>query len=300
MSVEIVMDLLTDFATACGQELRAAGYTPPAGPAEEIIRSYANVRHRRVPTRPRKVHKASYVVPPHLIAGEQSFLAKVAAGTDLRPYQSTKLEQADFDDGMLNDFGIQHFHLGIGPHPRSPGFVARTEPVLFALVREDDFYSLGCFKHGEWSRTSLLDLIHATWPDVIRSSSLGGSSSAPGMQILGLAQSYTDAEVKKLRNAGINVITQRPDRTIHVSPGGGVTSIGTSVKVARELAAIKRICSQLERALEVDLASRLASGSLAPPVTVRLEQRATETFAVADGGGGIEFSLDRQLFVPPL
>lgn len=299
MNTDVVIDLHADFASACAKELQASGYAMPAGPAAEIIRSYANVRHRRVPTRPRRVHKANYAVPADLIAGERLFLAAVAAGADLRPYQSTRLEKADFNDGMLNDFGIQHFHLGEGPHPSKPGFMARTEPVLFALVRDDDLYSLGCYAHGAWSLTSLLDLIHATWPHVIASSSPVGSSEPSGMKVLGLRHNYNDSEVETLRKAGINAITQRPDGTIHVGPGGGVTTNGKSGKVAREVAAIKSLCDRLERDLRAALAPMLASGALAVPVTLRLEQRGPDTFVVIDGSRG-EFNLDRQLFVPPL
>jgi hypothetical protein len=299
MNTDIVMDFHADFASACAKELQAAGYTPLTGPAAEIIRSYANVRHRRVSQRPRRVNKANYTAPAHLLAGEQSFLAAVAAGADLRAYQSTKLEKPDFNDGMLNDFGIQHFHLGTGPHPSKPSFMARTEPVLFALVREDDFYSLGCYAHGAWSQTILLDLIHATWPQLIASCSPDGSANALGMKILGLAHNYTDAEVDTLRKAGINALTQRPDGTIHVGPGGGVTTSGKSGKVAREVAAIKAQCNQVESELKGKLAPMLASGAVTPPVTLRLEQRGTDTFAVVDAGRG-EFNLGRQLFVSSL
>ena len=303
MSADIIIDLHADFASACARELQAAGYAPPTGPAAEIIRCYANVRNRRVRQCPRTVYKASYVVPAHLAAGEQAFLTAVEAGADLRPYQSTRLERADFNDGMLNDFGIQHFHLGTEPHQTKPGFMARTEPVLFALVRGDNFYSLGCYPHGSWSLTGLLDLIHVTWPDVIASSSLnrapGGRTDSPSIEILGLRHNYTDDDVAKLRKAGINAITKRPDGTIHVGPGGGVTLNGKSGKVAHEVAAIKGLCDRMERELKATLAPMLASGELMAQVTLRLEQRGTDTFAVVDGNRG-EFDLQRRLFVPPL
>jgi hypothetical protein len=293
---EVIMDLQTDFAVACAAELQAAGYSPPTGPAAEIIRAYANVRHRRVPQRPRKVHKAAYSVPTHLGAGEQAFLAKVEAGDDLRPFQSTRLEKADFNDGMLNDFGIQHFHLGTGPRPTKPGFMGRTEPVLFALVRDDDFYSLGCYAHGAWSQTILLDLIHATWPNVIGSYSPNKASRMP---VLGQSHNYTDAEVEKLRKVGVNTLTQRPDGTIHVSPGGGVTTSGKSGKVAREVVTIKGLCNRVERELRQMIAPMIASGQLSPPLVLKLEQRAAEQFAVLDGDRG-EFDLGGRLRVPPL
>ena len=213
VSTVIAMDLHADFASTCAKALHAAGYTPPTGLAAEIIRLYCNVRHRRVAQRPRKVHRAVYTVPPKLVAGERLFLTAVAAGADLRPYQSKKLEKADFNDGMLNDFGIQHFHLGATPHPTKPGFMVRTEPVLFAMVREDDFYSLGCHAHGVWSQTGLLDLIHATWPHVIAANSpnsaLSVPTGAPGTKVVGLRHNYTDAEIATLRKAGITVIGQR-------------------------------------------------------------------------------------------
>lgn len=62
---------------------------PYTGSVEEIIRAYANVKHRRVPKQPRKVHKATYSVPSNLASGEQAFLTAVEVGDDLRPYQST-------------------------------------------------------------------------------------------------------------------------------------------------------------------------------------------------------------------
>src|SRR5437016_6236402 len=106
---QVTMDFQADFAKSCATALEEAGYSPPAAAPAEIIRAYASVRHRRVPQRVRRLHRAAYTVPPHLVAGEKAFEAKVVAGKDLRPHQSTRLDRVDFNDGMLNDFGIQHF-----------------------------------------------------------------------------------------------------------------------------------------------------------------------------------------------
>ena len=59
---------------------------------------------------------------------------------------------------MILEFSISTLVKG---RIKEAGLQARTEPVLFALVRDDDFYSLGCYAHGAWSLTGLLDLIHA-------------------------------------------------------------------------------------------------------------------------------------------
>lgn len=287
---QIAIDLYSDFASNCAAALVSAGYIAPTGSTEEIIRAYVNVRHRRVPVKPRKVYKATYTVPAALAAGESAFLSKVGAGDDLRPYQSTRLERVDFNDGMLNDFGIQHFHLGMAPHPTKPGFIERTDPVLFAMVRDNDFYSLGCYHHGDWSRTVALDIIHTNWPDVLEPYAIKNVQ---------LTQTYTDEEIERMRKAGINVLTQRPDGTVHVGPGGGVTTAKTSGQVARDMAAIRRLCNKLERSLTADINSLIAAGTLSAPVSVKLEQRQDRTYAVV-GGGQYQSDLNQQLLVPPL
>lgn len=292
LNTDIVMNLYADFAAACARELQAAGYTSPAGTDADIIRAYANVRHRRVSVHPRTVHKASYAVPSALVAGEQAFLAAVTAGHDLRPYQSTRLETHDFNDGMLNDFGIQHFHLGIGPHRNKPGFKDRTEPVLVAIVRDDDFYSLGCHPHGAWAQQSLLDLAHATWPTLL-------APSAPHDPQAQVAFTATDADIEQLRRAGINPITQRSDRTIHASPGGGSMSNRGSANAARDVTRIKGLCNDWERKIKSQVSPMLTSGTLVGPVTLHLEHRGADTFVVGPNDTP-KIKLGRNLVVPPL
>ena len=138
---QVFADFFVDFADECARQLRGAGYSVPSPTDHEgIIRSYLNVHRRRVSIRPRRIHKATYSVPMHLVDGEREFLAKVVSGDDLRLYQSTRLDQSDFNDGMLDDFGIQHFHLGTTKHLKNPSFVVRKDPLLFALVHDEEFF----------------------------------------------------------------------------------------------------------------------------------------------------------------
>jgi hypothetical protein len=64
-------DFIKDVAVRCTDMLAAAGYSFPPGDDWNAIRTYASVRRRRIPTRPRTVHRAPYSVPAHLTAGEQ-------------------------------------------------------------------------------------------------------------------------------------------------------------------------------------------------------------------------------------
>lgn len=286
------MDLYADFAAACSKELQAAGYTPPGGTTADLIRAYANVKHRRVSVRPRKVHKASYSVPSPLAAGEQAFLAAVAAGDDLLPHQSTRLEDHAFDDGMLNDFGIHHFHLGTVPYARNPKFRDRRDPLLFAVVRPDDLYVIGYYKHQEWAKRDLLDVIHAMWPDLL-------AAAIPGIAPQPLGFNASDADIKNFRKAAINPITQRPDGTPHVSPGGGAALDGTSARVAAYATRTKSLCNRWEREIRARVIAMLTSGELMGPVKLSLQQRGQNAVVIVEGGT-TEFKLGPVLIVPPL
>lgn len=271
----IIVNLFADYARECADQLRVAGYSVQGAPSDQdLILSYLNVRHRRVPVQPRAVHKANYTVPGPLARGESEFLKKVNDGRDLRPHQSTKLERPEFDDGMLNDFGINHFHLGTNPHPRKPVFVERTEPVLFALVKHHDFYSIGCYNHGSWSKEELLDVIHSNWPETIAGYSLEGE----------LEQHITDQEHANLLGSGINVLTQRPDGVIHVPPGGGVALDGSSLSVSQKLISIRRELTTLETQVKTTVRRISESQPIQQPVHMRMVGRNGRAFLDSDCG----------------
>jgi hypothetical protein len=226
-----------------------------------------------------------------LLLGEQGFVAAARAGDDLRPYQSIGLAKPTGSDQMLNDFGIQHFHLGVGPHASKPMFKARTGPLLFALVEPDDLYCIGVFPHGVWSEQRLLDIVHAEWPWTL--------ARFVAHNTIALAQTVTDEDRAELRKANINTPTQRPDGTIHMNPGGGATLTGGSVKVMWALNKRQQTISDLERQIRQHLESKIATGDLAEPVIVSLEFDGSEARALVDGDR-YAFKLDKQLSLDPL
>lgn len=84
MSANFQIDLIANFATRCRSELQAAGYSVAVAPADDVIRGYSSVNHRRVSRWPRAVYNAAYVVPPDPIAGEHAFLKMVKSRADHR------------------------------------------------------------------------------------------------------------------------------------------------------------------------------------------------------------------------
>ena len=198
---------------------------------------------------------------------------------------------------MLNDFGVQHFHLGTQPDPKHPHLIGGTKELLFALVTDTDFYAIGIYDNNAWSKQALLDVIHATWPQLMRSSMLNASS---GSNVVGLSAQYSDADHAKLRAAGVNVITQRPDGSIHMPPGGGLTTAKTSAKVAMQVIQILDLIKCLEREVTDAFTPFIANSTVATDAIVALEWRGDQTFAVTVPPGAVEIDLNRHLSVPTL
>ena len=53
-------------------------------------------------------------------------------------------------DGLLNEWGVHHLHLGTKSYSKNHAFIARTGPLLLALIAEDDFYAINVYLHGAW------------------------------------------------------------------------------------------------------------------------------------------------------
>ncbi|MBF6570925.1 MAG: hypothetical protein IVW54_18835 [Candidatus Binataceae bacterium] len=276
--IPLAMDFFADMAELARQELLASGYTVDSSrKPDEIVMSYFNVLWRRINVRPRTVFIAKDLkCPADLQAGFDLVRAKAQKGEDIRPHQSRKLADLDFDDGLLNDWGINHLHLGTSLE--SDGFVTRTGPVLFARVTADEFYCVAVMEHGNWSKQQLLDIIHDNWPASISRSTLRG---------VGLEWQPTDDDVRKLRAAGVTVITQRPDGTIHFPPGGGVATDRTSMSVVNRVIGWRTLCSRLEEETTRKLDDLLQEATrlgveLRPPLRFHLKISGGKTRAVEE------------------
>ena len=159
-------------------------------------------------------------------------------------------------------------------------------------MRSDDLYVIGYYKHNEWERRDLLDVIHATWPDLL-------ASAVPGDAAQPFAFNPSDVDIKILRKAAINPITQRPDGTPHATPGGGSALDGTSARAVAFATKTKRLCNQWERKIKPQVSAMLTSGTLVGPVTLHLEHRGADTFVVGQNDMP-QFKLGPSLSVPPL
>ena len=214
------LDFIRDWHQHVVAELARLGYAVDATESiEALTYKYYNVARRRILSQPRQIFEARVFVCPQQHGGGYAALkAKIIAGDDINPNLSKRLLSAEYEDLLLNDWGIHHFHLG---DTKVRGFVERTGPLLFAYVAQDAVYCIAVRDHQAFSEKALLAILHENWPDVLARFRMRG--------VISVDVEYTDAERAVLRNAGIQTLVQVVPGVVYYAPGGGYTSAGTSL-----------------------------------------------------------------------
>ena len=213
------MDFETDLQAGFAALLGQYGHSPPAGErATDTVEGFLNLQTRLVSRAPRAVHRSRELDAKALAAWNRAGLelieGKARRGEDLAPHLSTRNRNANYDDALMNEWGIHHFHLG-RMRTRS-GFNSRTEALLFAVVRPDDLYLVDVLDHDRadgFANRSLIEVVHRNWPHLIAHARFADGAA--------LEHSASNAERDALRGAGIVVLAQADDGTVYGAPGGG-------------------------------------------------------------------------------
>ncbi len=80
-------------------------------------------------------------------------------GQDISPYLSKQVDNISAIDGMFNDWGVLHLHLGDQPNPKDGRYIARTGPLLFLYLMQDNAYLINIYQHGDWTDKSILQTV---------------------------------------------------------------------------------------------------------------------------------------------
>jgi len=205
-----------------------------------LIRFFDSLR-RRPAVVPRRLWVADdFNCPPDQVAGWTALQKKVVEGGDLRPHLSRKHSALDALDGLLNEWGVHHLHLGIGPAPGASGHVQRSGPVLFARITGEDFYAINIYPHGAWENSNVLESLHRNWPDSIKNYRLKGVQGEP----------LSEMERRNLRKVNAQAATTTADGTVYMAIGGGVASSGTSADAVRLADMLSSDIARLPMAIE--------------------------------------------------
>ncbi len=221
---------------------------------EEAIMTWFNYLHRRIPALPRKiVQNPTIVCPIEVAQGWTMLQQEVINGADLTPRLSRKIENADYNDGMFNDWGFHHFHLGTTFDPKHPRQIQRTSIVLLAIVDPYEFYPIDFVQHGAWGNRAILEKAISEFPNRLEQSRLKG--------ITNIASPFSGKNVGEMRKCGVNILHQIDDK-IYAPPGMGVTTAGTSFTATMRLDQIRRQLRKYENELRERSNTQHRSGEI--------------------------------------
>lgn len=237
---EFVSQLLSDFEAILRDELRNHGYDPDAITDQTLlIAAYGSLCARRVVSKPRTVHiNNDIAVPENMKEGFDSLMDKFRNGADVNPHLSRFSAKTDSNDMLFYDWNISHFHLGTSIE--SDGFIKRTGPLAYAVVKENDVYIIDVLEHGNWSEISLISIIDSQWPELIAGSRVQGT----------FEMVPTSDDIRDFRNAHVNVGITLPNGHSYISIGGGFTTSGHSALSIMEANRLHHYFRDLRRQLD--------------------------------------------------
>lgn len=240
-------DFLSDWRDNMARYLESLGYLlPGTDDAETVFFKLRSVERRSVSIKAREIFVSKeFTCPSEHVAGMEELKRRIKAGEDIKPHLSKGIFNADYEDALLTDWGVLHFHLGIDPHEDIPGLVERTGPVLFALVTEDAFHLIDVKGHGSWASKDLIEIVHSNWPELIARFKING--------ILGAEQEPDEKGRKKLRKNAINTFVTVSDGTIYYPPGMGFVSNGKSLEDTRIFLQTRKVITALDKKIAEEL-----------------------------------------------
>jgi hypothetical protein len=295
MTAPLVLDFQEDWRQILAAKLAALGYTVNAADdLDGMSNKYFNTVIRRIPPRPRRVHESAEFDAKDRTGYYSELKARIEAGNDLTPHLSDRLEELNFNDGMLNEWGISHLHFGPGTPSRRSGYAERTKLILYAFVADDDFYSLQVLPHKRWSESELLRIIHRNWPQAIakfRDPAIRRISHNPSIQ-----------ERDKRRKSGIVSFAEIEPGVVYTLPGGGFTCDGTAARAVTSTTYYTVYVRNCEAHIKANMGKYLkaiAQAGLGPsnPPTFKLRVKGDDIVAMEEGTG-ISFPMFRNPLWP--
>ncbi|QFU01813.1 hypothetical protein FIU83_09190 [Halomonas sp. THAF5a] len=266
----------SDWVAELRQELDQLGYQVSSRPEEEVVHIYLNLQKRLVEPKPRQVHRSrEFQCPAELHQGLSFVECAIRRGDDLSPHLSKLIKRADYDDPLLNHWGIHHLHLGTNID--SDQFVERTGPLLFAMFGSECAYLVNVYSHGTWAMQDMVRILHDNWPESIEAYRLNN--------VIGLANPVSDQDVKVLRKKNVNTFVEIAPNIVYAPIGGGAASSGISIDVVRQADFIKKRleeleCAVLENIEEIAEKAREKGISLPKKPRFELKEQEGKSYAV--------------------
>lgn len=221
----------------------------------------------------------------HLSAEDRAGLAalqvEVEQGDSLYPRMTDQVTR-HWNDDLLNDWGIHHFHLGT--ELRRKGFYGRTKNVALAMVEPHEVLLIDVLPHGSdypdtWTEDGLLRIVRQNWPAVMTRYRVPGASN--------LWPPLSAENRRKLRAAGISLMVEL-DGVVYTPPGGGVTTDRGSVSTLTKRNAHMYELREVQRRWTLRYPEQEAQLRLLPRDRVLIETAAGVLWIPVDQGRDFE------------
>lgn len=223
---EVKMNLIKDWNNHLNNIMLKMGYKPKTGGYNSL--DYHKAMKKLIPVRPRKVHfSEEFSCPSECKSALNELISAIESGKNLLPYMSKQVIKPTKNDGLLNDWGIHHFHLNKDVEKDSI-FIQRSDWLLLAFVNEEAVYFLNVYPHKKpylWSHIKLVEIIYNNWPSLIEKNRLEG--------VVGLTEKLDDESYSKLRKANVSTFVELGENQVYALIGGGYASDGSSTEAVR-------------------------------------------------------------------
>jgi hypothetical protein len=243
--MEIKINLWNDYIALLRNNLNSSGFVVTGKISDEnIFISFFNWQKRKIQAVRRKIYKSrEFNCPAQFSNALKNIIDCITTGGDITPYLSKCLRRLDYSDPMLNDWGVHHLHLG--DNIDVIGFIERTGPLLFVKFTADSAYLVNIYSHNAWAKLDIVEIIHSNWPEIIAPYKVEN--------VIDLAFTPNDENVKALRKTNINTMLQLKDGTVYAPIGRGYMSNGTATDVMQELTNTRRILRKAEDEVKKDV-----------------------------------------------
>ena len=245
----IEIDLLNDFIQYLKNQINKTGFFSVNG---DPIYAYFNLLKRLIEPKPRKVVKSKeFSYPKEYDLALEELENKITIGQNLTPYMGTEIKNAEYNDRLLNDWNIYHFHLS--RRVREDGFVQRSNYQVFAYITEDVCYLIQVYPHNKphlYATQEIVKIIDDNWPELISANKMAGRPTL----IL------DDNAYDTLRSANISAFVQTESDTMFGMIGGGYSSNGYSLSALRQANHWIAVCMQIQKRIINGLINDIAKG----------------------------------------
>ena len=164
---------------------------------------------------PQVIEKINNLNNNYLLAFDE-IKTKLQNGEDVNPFLSKQAVKPKFNDYLLLDWGIHHFHLNKSNSGNY--FNDRSDYLLIARIKDDKVYFIDIEHHDNsevFVKQEYLKIILDNWSDILKPYEFTGK----------LSYSPSNDEIKKLRKNQINSSIQIKDK-FYMPMGGGITTSG--------------------------------------------------------------------------